>query len=497
MNSKKTVLVIGAGLGGIAAAARLAQKGFEVLVIEKNPMPGGRCGQLIQDGHRFDTGPTLLLIPDIYEETYTHLGECLEDHLDLRRIDPTYRFHFSDGTELSISADLNKMQAEIEAIEPGSFSKLLRYLAEGERHYSIAVKDLVGRNFYTLFEYFSPKNLSLLFKLKVLVNHYKNIEKYFQHPYLKAAFTFQNMYLGLSPFEAPATYSLLQYTELVDGVWFPVGGMYSIVKSLISIAKKHGVKFLYDSPVKEIEVENGTAKRIILQNGSRFNADVIVANADLPYVYESLLPDANLARKFEGKNYTCSAVMFYWGVDKTYPQLETHNLFVAGDYRRSFDLIFKDYSLPTAPNFYLHAPTRSDPSAAPPGQDTLMVLVPAGRLDKSNGQQDWKAMQSRARKAVFERLSKLGMADLKDHLKFEISYTPRNWLNMYNIQKGAAFGSINHNFLQVGYLRPQNQHPRYSNLFFVGGSTHPGNGVPLVLKSAQLTTERIIEKHSV
>lgn len=493
MHSHQTALIIGAGLGGIATAAHLARNGYEVTVLEKNAAPGGRCSQLIRDGHRFDTGPTLFLIPDMFAETYTALGERMEDHLDLRRIDPTYQFHFDNGSKLALTADMKTLQSQLEAIEPGSFAGLLRYMAEGHQHYSQAVPHLAGRNFYNLLDYLSPQNLGLLLKLKGLIKHYDNIGNYFRHPHLKAAFTFQDMYLGLSPYDAPATYSLLQYTEMVDGVWYPKGGMYRVVESLVSIAQAHGTRFKYNTPVEKIEVMDSRASGVLLQDGSHLDADVIVANADLPYVYRHLLPDKAMVKRLERLKYTCSAVMFYWGVDKVYSQFDTHNLFVAGDYRTSFERVFKDKSLPEEPNFYVHAPVRTDPTAAPPGHDTLMVLVPVGRLDDAK-EQDWKALEAGARSAVLRRLADMGVTDLEEHLKFEVSYTPRTWQSMYNLAKGAAFGSINHNILQVGYLRPQNRHRHYRNLYFAGGSTHPGNGLPLVLLSARLTTERILKE---
>lgn len=203
-----TVLVIGAGLGGIATAARLARGGFQVTVLEKNSTPGGRCSRLIRNGHRFDTGPTLFLMPEVFAETYTALGARMEDHLDLRRIDPTYRVRFDDGVEIALSSDLTAMQQQLEAIEPGSVDGLLRYLVEGHTHYHLALERFVGRNFYSLLEYFGPQNLPLLFQLKALVKHYDNIGRYFHDPHLKAAFTFQNMSLGLSPCDAPATSTL-------------------------------------------------------------------------------------------------------------------------------------------------------------------------------------------------------------------------------------------------------------------------------------------------
>jgi phytoene desaturase len=335
-----------------------------------------------------------------------------------------------------------------------------------------------------------------LIKLGALIKHYDFIENYFKHPYLKAAFTFQDMYLGLSPFDAPATYSLLQYTEAADGVWFPKGGMYSIIESLIAIAQELGVRFEYNAPVKQIVLKGDRATGIILQDGSHRIADIIVANADLPYVYSQLLPDMDEAARLERLKYTCSAIMFYWGVDKEYPQLDVHNVFMAGDFRASCDRVFKDHSLPSEPNFYVHAPARVDPSAAPPGQDTLMILVPVGRLDGAVAQ-NWDELQSCARRAVLGRLAEIGLTDLEEHLKFEVNYTPQTWLSKFNLAKGAAFGSISHDIMQVGYLRPKNRHKKYRNLYFVGGSTHPGSGLPLALISARLTTERILKEVSV
>ena len=494
MNSSPSVIVIGAGLGGIVAAARLARLGCRVTVVEKNAAPGGRCGKIVRDGHRFDVGPTLFLMPEVFAQTYADLGESMEEHLDLRRIDPTYRVRFDDDTEITLTADLNHLQKQLESIEPGSFGGLLRYLEEGRNHYHKSLAHFVGRNFYNLAEYFSLKNLPLLFELKALVKHYDNIGHYFQDPHLKAAFTFQNMYLGLSPYDAPATYSLLQYTELADGVWFPMGGMYRVVESLTAIAEKLGVQFRYEAPVKQIEVAAGRATGVILEDGGRLAADIVVANADLPYVYDRLLPDRRAAQNLERKNYTCSAIMFYWGVDRVYPQLGFHNIFLSGSYRESFDRIFKDHSIPEKPSFYVHAPARLDPAAAPEGQDTLFVLVPCGHLDPSN-EQDWQALQSAARAHVLGRLGELGMPDLESHLKFEIAYAPQDWAGEFNLAKGAAF-SLSHDFWQVGYMRPQNRHLRYRNLYFVGGSTHPGTGLPMVLLSARLTSERILKEQA-
>ncbi len=487
---KPTVLIVGAGIGGIATAARLAKNGFEVTVVEKNEQPGGRCGQFIRDGHRFDIGPTLFLMPEVWGETFAALGERMSDHLDLRRIDPTYKVHFEDGLKIALTSNLGAMQTQLEKIEKTAFTGFLHYIAEGSRHYKISLEKFVGRNFYSLLDYFAPANLPLLFQLKALVKHYDNVGKYFKDPRLKAAFTFQNMYLGLSPYDAPATYSLLQYTELAEGVWYPIGGLYAAIQALTKIAEKLGVRFVYRSEVTRIETAGDRVECVHLNDGSTLRADIYIGNADLPYIYKELLPDKEAGRKFDRLLYTCSTIMFYWGVDKPYPQIALHNVFLSGDYKASFDRIFKDHTLPDTPSFYVHAPARVDASAAPPGQETLFVLVPVGHLDEERPQ-DWDKLVQHARETVFSRLAKeMDAADLPQHIKFEVVYTAQDWKQRFNLDKGAAFG-LSHNFWQVGYLRPQNRHKRYHNLYFVGASTHPGTGLPIVLLSARLTTERI------
>ncbi len=486
-----TVLVIGAGMGGIAAAARLARLGYRVTVVEKNARPGGRTASLEKHGFRFDMGPTLFLMPEIWAETYRALGERMEDHLDLVRLDPTYRVHFHDGTVLDLTSDLSRLRAQLDGMEPGAFEAFLRFLAEGHRHYRVSLERFVGRNFFSWLEFFSPANLPLLVKLKALVKHQANTARYFRDARLQAAFTFQNMYLGLSPYDAPATFSLLQYTELAEGVWFPRGGMYRAIESLVALADGLGVRFVYNAPVAQIDVEGAQAVGITLVNGERMQADIVIANADLPYVYAQLLPDDGAAARLRNKRYTSSALMFYWGVKGSRsPALLHHNVFLADHlYRQSFDRIFRDLTLPDEPSFYVCAPARTDPTFAPPDGDSIMVLVPVGHINERSPQ-DWPALQQRARATVLGRLSDLGLHDLERRIVFEATMGPPDYWRELNLAKGAAFG-LSHNFRQVGYMRPHNRHPRYHNLYFVGASTHPGTGLPIVLLSARLVVERI------
>jgi phytoene desaturase len=298
--------------------------------------------------------------------------------------------------------------------------------------------------------------------------------------------------MGLSPFEAPSTFSMMSYTELAHGAWYPQGGMYRVVEALVEIAQSAGVEFRYETIVERIETAGHKVQGVMLADGTHLQADAVLANADLPYVYNDLLPDHDLAKAQSRKRFSCSTMSFFWGVDKPYEALGPHTLFLADDYRENFKSIIGDLTLPEHPSLYIHAPARLDPSMAPAGQDTLIAIVPVGHLDEK-GRQDWPALRDRARDAVFARLATLGVHDLQDHIKFEVNYNPLSWLKRYNLMKGSTHG-LSHNLTQLGYFRPSNRHPRYHNLYFVGASTHPGTGMPTAMVSARLAATRMIEE---
>lgn len=490
--SVPSAIVIGAGIGGIAAASHLAKRGFHVTVIEKNQRAGGRCDQFKREGHRFDTGPTLLIMPLVYEAEFAALGANLHERLSLIRVDPTYHLVFDDGQQLALTSDLNAMREQLEAIEPGSFQGFLHYLEEGQRHYQIGMKRLVNRDFRTASQFFNLINIPLLFTVKPLIPHYQHMAAYFTQPRLKAAFTFQDIYMGLSPFSAPATFSMMPYTELAHGVWYPEGGMYGVVEALMQIAHELDVEFIFEKTVEEIVVSANSARGVLYEGGNRLEADIIIANADLPYVYQNLLPNHRDAKRLMHKQFSCSVISFFWGVNKLYSLLGPHTLFLADNYRDNFKSIFNDLALSRNSSLYVHAPQRLDSAAAPLGEDTLIAVVPTGHLDET-GKQDWRSLRDQARQTVFARLALLGITDLEAHIKFELNYTPLSWHKRYNLMKGSTHG-LAHTLNQLAYLRPHNRHPRYRNLYFVGASTHPGTGVPTALISGRLAAERILDE---
>ncbi len=486
----KNVIVIGAGIGGMVAATHLARRGIKVTVIEKNSHPGGRCDRISREGHHFDTGPTLLVMPFLYESEFAELGSSMREVLDLQRVDPTYHLVFDDGSQLALTSDMKSLQEQLESFEHGSFQGLLRYMDEGHRHYHLGIEKLVKPDFRNAGDFFKLNNLPLVHQVKPLTKHYANMANYFDDPRLKAAFTFQDVYMGLSPFEAPATFSMMPYTELAHGVWYPKGGMYSVVEALAKLARDAGVEFIFDTAVERIEV-NGSSTRGVMVNGQLLEADAVLANADLPYVYQNLLPQDGQAEKLAHKRYSCSVVSFFWGLDKTYESLPPHTLFLASDYRENFDSIIRDLSLPANPSLYIHAPTRLDPSMAPDGQDTLIAIVPVGHMSE-NGKQNWADLRDEARGHVFRRFSSLGINDLESHIKFEVNFTPPSWRKRYNLMKGSTHG-LCHNLLQLGYFRPDIQHSHYRNLYFTGASTRPGTGMPTAMVSGRQSAQRIMD----
>ena len=493
MTDKKTALIIGAGIGGIATAVYLSKAGFNVNVFEKNSSAGGRCGQLIRDGHRFDLGATMLIMPGIYREIFQSLGIPLFENHNIKPLEDLYKIYFDNNEVLAFSANKEKMKNQLEMIESGSFEKSQKYISDGYEIFNIGITKLIGKNFDNIFQFANFTNIGLLIKLKTYISNYRYVKKFFNHPHLRMAYTFQNIYVGQSPFSSPALFSMVPAAELTEGSFFPLGGMFTIVEKLLSAAHSSGVRFYFNNPVKSIKVNRNRAESVVLENGSAINADIIVANADLPYVYRNLLPDKRKSVRLDRMKYSCSAICYHWGLDKIYPQLGHHSVFLSDGFRDGLDRIFKDKSVSDHPSFYIHAPSRTDPSAAPENQDTLSFIVGAGHVEKKK-KQDWDNLKKETRSALILRLKHLGMEDIEEHIKFEICYTPENWENACNISRGSVFGSLAHNLLQMGYFRPHNQHNRYKNLFFVGGSTHPGNGIPNILISAKLTSERILKQ---
>ena len=492
MGKDQNVIIIGAGIGGLTTSIRLALKGFNVTVLEKNSHPGGRCGHFAKDGHRFDTGATFMMMPEVYRKTYSSFGKDITSELDLHQSDPIYRVKFNNGTDIKFTPDLSDLQQQLEGIEPGSYNTFLKLLHQGHKAYRLAMKHVIDHNYTSYFDKDMPRQLYILFRFKAFVNHYKYISRKFRNDALRDLFTFQNLYLGQNPRNSSGIFFFMPFMELTSGVYYPKGGMHQIIKNIVDIAGETGVDIRLNTPVSEIRVNKGKAEGVVINDGTFLPADIVIANADLPYVYNKLIPQSRKARKINKMKYACSAISYHWGVDTVFSGLEQHNVFVSDNHKETFDTIFKKKRLPDEPAIYVHSPVRSDPSAAPEGHDSMSAIVHVGHVDGQTAE-EWQEMKQNAREIIIKRLEEEGLKDFEKHIKFEICHTPPDFQSEFNLTRGAVFGSLAHNVMQMAYFRPGNRHDKYKNLYFVGGSTQPGGGMPLSLLSAKLVSERIMK----
>ncbi|KAJ5232788.1 Phytoene desaturase [Penicillium chermesinum] len=499
MTSSRAVIV-GAGAGGIATAARLAKAGYEVTVIEKNGFLGGRCSLICREGYRFDQGPSLLLMPEVFYQTFRDLGTSLEDeHVRLLKCEPNYRIWFSDNDSLEMSTDISKMKEQIERHE-GRYGLrgFLGFLNESGRHYDLSFEHVLAKDFPSLFSMMRPQLLKVLLPLHPFESMWSRVKRYFRSDKIRRAFTFASMYLGMNPFEAPGTYSLLQYTELAHGILYPEGGFVKVLEAIASVGKRLGVEFRLNTEVESIvSGPDGRVSGVRLKSGEELHADVVVVNADLVYSYNNLLPPTSYAKQLTKRPASCSSISFFWSFDRVIPELEVHNIFLAEEYKESFDAIFHRHELPTEPSFYVNVPSRIDPTAAPEGKDAVVVLVPVGHLtDDPSKPQDWQSLVNYAREVVFKTIeARTGASGLQESLVHEAVETPTSWKSKFNLDRGAILG-LSHSFFNVLSFRPKIKHASIDGLYFVGASTHPGAGVPVSLQSAKIVTEAIIKAFS-
>jgi phytoene desaturase len=478
-------------MGSLAAAIRLGAMGFEVEVFEKNDQLGGRIGRLEENGFTFDTGPSLLLMTDTYLELFSFAGRDLADYVRLVPLNGQYRVNFGDGDTLTIHRTLPELVKELERIEPGVAPRFYRFLEDACHKYRIGRSQFVERDFEGARDFFGLQNLRLLLRTRALNNYYRSVSKFFRTEKLRQAFSLQTMYLGLSPFRAPAVYSLLPYTELAeDGLWFPEGGMYALIEAMERLATELGVRFHLGSPVEKVVVAKDRAHGVRV-NGDEVGADAVLVGADLPYAYRTLLEgsadgDFRL-RKREKLDYTSSAFMLYLGLDRRLDHMLHHNFYLSGRYRENFEAIFRDRRLPDDPSFYVVVPSRTEPDMAPEGMESLFVLVPVPHLSNTNV--DWERDGAAFKEKIYNLLeTRCGIE--RGRVVLEKVRTPLDWRADYNLEEGAAFG-IGHGILQVGYFRPPMVSTSVQRLYFVGASTRPGTGVPLVTIGARLVADRI------
>ena len=492
---RTSVIVVGAGIGGLATAVRLAHQGLEVTVVERHGGPGGRVGIWRSGGFTFDTGASLVMMTEEWHRLFKDVGRRLEDYLTLVQLDPCYRIHFADGTSHDRSSDVTRLAAACETLEPGCGPRLLQYLDRAGRMHAEGLR-FISRNMDRLSAMASPATLRPLGGAGALGDLRKLVGRYFRDERLRDSLSFQTLYLGLSPFDALAVYALLGYVEIAGGIHYPIGGMHQLPLALERLARDLGVGFRYDTPVCRLDRRGDAVSSVTLESGEGLEADLVVANADLPYVYDRLLGDPYPG--IERKRFSCSAVLLHLGIDRTYPHLRHHNFLVGRDLRAACSDLFDHHRMPADPPLYVVASTRTDPGQAPPGCEALAVLVVAPSQPRDRRRWiDWSVEGPNVEHRTLDRLeSELGLTGIKRHVVTRHLMTPQTFTERFGNLRGEAFG-LSHNFRQIGWFRPHNRHSRLGNLYFVGQSTHPGCGLPMVLISAQLVAERIQAEQAV
>ena len=479
------VVIVGAGLAGLSAALRLAGAGRKVTVVERESFPGGRNGLLNKSGYAFDTGPTVLTMPDLIADAFRCVGEEMRDWLDLIPLNPLYRAFYADGTQLDVHADTQRMETEIaKTISAEEAMGYRRYVDFVTKLYKYEMNDFIDRNIDSPLNLLTP-NLARLIALGGFRKLAPKVSQFLKDPRTQKVYSFQAMYAGVSPQQALAIYAVIAYMDSVNGVFFPKGGMHALPRALAAAAEKHGVTFKYNSKVVSVEHSGGRANAVVTESGERITCDALILNPDLPVAWKELLGKEPLSIK--RLNYSPSCVTMLIGSSKKYDHIAHHNIHFGRSWDGVFDELINKKQLMSDPSVLVTVPTHDDPSLAPAGKQSYYVLFPTPNLDANI---DWTTETPRYREHMLKVLEERGYQGFSDGIEVEHITTPLEWAEM-GLERGAPFASA-HTFFQTGPFRPRNLARGFENIVFTGSGTQPGVGVPMVLISGRLAAERIV-----
>jgi len=474
----------------------LAKNGYQVEIFEQQDKVGGRNGHIQLGDYKFDIGPTFLMMKDVLEHIFEQCELNLHDFCNISKLDPMYRLVFGDGRELFPSPDKQKMREQLEKFSPGSFAGYLKYLEKEKIKYSKLIpclqvpykglKDFLNKRFFTSLPW-----------LDAHVSLYDVLSRYFDDPDVRIAFTFQAKYIGMSPWSAPGTFSIISYIEHGGGIYHVEGGLNELSKAMAKATVNMGGNIRLGSRVKNIIIENNTAKGVELSDGSKHYADYCVINADFADAMTKLVAPQHRRKysdeKLAAKGYSCSTYMLYLGVKKRY-DLAHHSIIFAHDYKQNIREITEQKTLSEDFSFYVQNACVSDDKLAPQGKSALYVLVP---VPNNFGKVDWQQHKQKLRDAVIAAMQQRGgYEDLEANIEEELIITPQDWENKYSVYKGATF-NLAHNIGQMLLFRPHNEFECFKNTYLVGGGTHPGSGLPTIYESGRISAELIMRRDGI
>jgi phytoene desaturase len=485
----REVVVIGGGPGGLATAMLLRASGAAVTLLERSDRVGGRTASFTQDGFTFDYGPTFYLYPQVLREIFSACGRDLDAEVDLRQLDPMYRLQFDDGNTFDATPDVERLTAEAAKIDADDARNVPAYLQEQIDKFGLFTP-ILQRPFHNMLDLVKPDMLRALRLFRPHLTVDQDLRRFFKHPDLRLAFSFQSKYLGMSPFKCPSLFTIVAHVEYGYGVFHPIGGCNAIPRAMARVAEEMGVDIRLSTPAEEIEFDGRQARAVRTDKGT-FKADAVVVNGDFASTIPKLIPDAKRKRwkdkAIAKKKFSCSTFMLYLGIEGRYDDMRHHTIFLSEDYLHNIQEIDAGLA-PQEPTIYVQNASVTDPTLAPEGHSTLYVLVPTGNL---TGGEDWATLGRQYREKILDRLSRLTGHDIRPRIRTERMVTPADWEAM-GIYQGATF-NLAHNITQMLHWRPRNRFEDVDGVYLTGGGTHPGSGLPTIFESAKIASKLAAE----
>lgn len=486
----KSALVIGSGFAGISAATCLAAEGLNVKVLEKNAQPGGRARQWSREGFTFDLGPSWYWMPDVFEKYFGLFDKSPSDYYTLKRLDPSYSVVFKGGDQMLIPADYQELRALLESLEVGSGARLDEFLAQAAYKYKVGINDLVYKPSRSLTEFASIKLLIDVLRMDVFMSFHRHVRKFFGHERIIQLMEFPILFLGALASNTPALYSLMNYADIKLGTWYPMGGMYSVVEAMVQLAREQGVEFITDAEVQNFKINRRGQITGVSTKSQDFSADVVVAGADYHHVESGLLPEKFRSYSnayWEKRVMAPSSLLFYLGLNTRVNNIQHHTLYFDEDFGLHAEEIYKTPSWPSKPLFYLSAASKTDPTVAPQGCESVVILIPV-----APGLEDSEEVRERYFDIVMNRLEAYTGQPLRKHIVVKRSYAHSDFARDYHAFKGNAYGLAN-TLMQTAILKPSLKSKRVKNLYYTGQLTVPGPGVPPSIISGQVVSREIIK----
>lgn len=485
--TKRSVLVIGSGFAGLSAATSLADKGFQIKIVEKNTDIGGRARKFSASGFTFDMGPSWYWMPDVFEAYFNKFGKQVSDYYELERLDPSYKVVYSKEEQVDIPAMMHELEALFEKIEPGAGEQLKKFMDQAAYKYEVGINKLVYKPGRSLMEFASPKLLYDVMRMDVFQSMAKHVRKFFKDDRLIQLMEFPVLFLGALPENTPALYSLMNYADMALGTWYPKGGMHKIVEGMAALAREKGVEILTDHEVLSINSANGKITSVTTSQGE-LKADVVIGGADYHHIESKLLApaDRNYTDDYWDKRVMApSSLIYYLGVDKKLEGLLHHNLFFDTDFKPHAHTIYTDPQWPEDPLFYVSVVSKTDPGSAPAGCENVFILIPV-----APDLEDTEDIREHYYDLVMNRLEKLTGQSVKEHVIYKRSYAHQDFKDDYHSFKGNAYGLAN-TLTQTAILKPALKNKKLSNLYYTGQLTVPGPGVPPSLISGQVVADEV------